>query len=391
MFDTELEAALGDSRALTDLAADVENDSRIAGCRKLLVAAAWADAHSSVDHPDGGMLVERLLPIGPVGCPAVAEFAAQGLVGPFDASTQSVRSWMSGRVDHPPPTPQTVGTGDRRRRAPLEGPPDRHPDRPPGRGGGRRGRSADRRVGGAAALADLPESPGRHHAAGRRIHLPGTGTTRRRETGSPRHTVGGRVAHPDRPRRSRRRDDAARALPTGRRMPRRRRRRGPAAGADVESHRHHREPGPADRSPRPARRRPRPAPGTLGEGRRPPCRSDRPLGRRPPPGRLGNLPARQLPPTRDRRRRVVGYRPDRRPPGRGPAHGHIVGVRARPRRPGLVREQPRPADATATAERRPARRSQRAASARSGGRRRSGHPAGDRSLLPSWPPAHPQW
>ena len=95
MFDTELEAALGDSHALTDLAADVENDSRIAGCRKLLVAGAWADAHSSVDHPDGGLLVERLLPIGPVGCPPVAEFAAQGLVGPFDASTQSVRSWMA--------------------------------------------------------------------------------------------------------------------------------------------------------------------------------------------------------------------------------------------------------------------------------------------------------
>ena len=95
MFDGDLEAALGDSRALADLAANAENDSRVAGCHKLLVAAAWADAHSSVDHPDGGLLVERLVPIGPVGCPAVAEFAAQGLVGPFDASTQSVRSWMA--------------------------------------------------------------------------------------------------------------------------------------------------------------------------------------------------------------------------------------------------------------------------------------------------------
>ena len=95
MFDTELEAALGDTHALADLAANAERDHRIAGCRKLVVAAAWADAHSSVDHPDGGLLVERLVPIGPVGCPAVAEFAAQGLVGPFDASTQSVRSWMA--------------------------------------------------------------------------------------------------------------------------------------------------------------------------------------------------------------------------------------------------------------------------------------------------------
>ena len=35
------------------------------------------------------------MPLGPVGCPPVAEFAPQGLVGPFDASTQSVRSWMA--------------------------------------------------------------------------------------------------------------------------------------------------------------------------------------------------------------------------------------------------------------------------------------------------------
>lgn len=94
MFDDELEAALGDSRALTDLAAEAESEHRVAGCHKLILAAAWADAHSSVDHPEGGPLVERLIPIGPAGCPPVAEFAAQGLVGPFDASSQSVRSWM---------------------------------------------------------------------------------------------------------------------------------------------------------------------------------------------------------------------------------------------------------------------------------------------------------
>ena len=95
MFEVELEAALGDSHALADLAATVERESRVAGCRKLVVAAAWADAHSNVDHPDGGVLVERLVSIGPVGCPPVAEFAPQGLVGPFDTSTQSARSWMS--------------------------------------------------------------------------------------------------------------------------------------------------------------------------------------------------------------------------------------------------------------------------------------------------------
>ncbi len=244
MFEVELEAALGDSRALTDLAADVERDSRIAGCRKLLVAAVWADAHSSVDHPDGGLLVERLVQLGPVGCPPVAEFAAQGPGGPV-RRLHPVRPVLDrGRVDHPPPPAEVVGTRGRRRRAPLESPTDRHPDRSPGGGGGRRSRPADGRLGGAAAVADVPEGPRRHHAAGRRIHLPGTGTTRRGETGSPGHTVGSRAAHPDRPRRSRRRDHDAGALPPRRRVPGRRRRRRPPAGADVESDRDHREPGP---------------------------------------------------------------------------------------------------------------------------------------------------
>ncbi len=43
MFDDELAAALGDRQALADLAAGVEQDSRVAGCRKLVVAAAWAE------------------------------------------------------------------------------------------------------------------------------------------------------------------------------------------------------------------------------------------------------------------------------------------------------------------------------------------------------------
>jgi hypothetical protein len=95
MFEDRLEAALGDRRALADLAASVEHESRISGCRKLVVAGAWADAHSEVDHPDGGLLVERLVSIGPAGCPPVTEFAPQGLVGPFDCSPQSARSWLA--------------------------------------------------------------------------------------------------------------------------------------------------------------------------------------------------------------------------------------------------------------------------------------------------------
>ena len=94
MFEDRLEAALGDRRALADLSASVQLDHKIAGCRKLVLAAAWADAHSSVDHPDGGPLVEQLVAIGPVGCPLVAETAAAGLVLPFQTSIQGVRGWI---------------------------------------------------------------------------------------------------------------------------------------------------------------------------------------------------------------------------------------------------------------------------------------------------------
>jgi hypothetical protein len=95
MFEDGLEAALGDRRALADLSAAVQADHKIAGCRKLVLAAAWADAHSTVDHPDGGPLVEQLIPVGPVGCPLVAESAAAGLVLPFQTSVQGVRGWIT--------------------------------------------------------------------------------------------------------------------------------------------------------------------------------------------------------------------------------------------------------------------------------------------------------
>ena len=94
MFDDGLEAALGNRRALAGLSAAVQEDHKIAGCRKLVLAAAWADAHSAVDHPDGGLLVEQLVAIGPVGCPLVAETAAAGLVLPFQTSIQGVRGWI---------------------------------------------------------------------------------------------------------------------------------------------------------------------------------------------------------------------------------------------------------------------------------------------------------
>ncbi len=94
MFDDRLEGALGNSRALADLAAETENQVRMLGCHKLRVAAAWADAHSAVDHPDGGMLTERLLPFGPAGCPLVAETCAATMSLAFRTSVQSAKSWI---------------------------------------------------------------------------------------------------------------------------------------------------------------------------------------------------------------------------------------------------------------------------------------------------------
>ena len=80
------------SALLAGFAKKAEQRSKMWGCRKLVVAAAWADAHSEVDHPGGGVLVERLLSIGPVGTPLVAEFALKGLIGPYGTSTASARS-----------------------------------------------------------------------------------------------------------------------------------------------------------------------------------------------------------------------------------------------------------------------------------------------------------
>ena len=95
MFDDRLESALGNSRVLADLAAETENEVRQHGCRKLRVAAAWADAHSDVAHPDGGMLVERLVPFGPDGCPPVAETCTGSLALAFRTSTQSAKGWIT--------------------------------------------------------------------------------------------------------------------------------------------------------------------------------------------------------------------------------------------------------------------------------------------------------
>ena len=88
MFEERLEAALGSRAGLAALAGDTHNDAKAAGCRKLVVAAAWADAHSDTDRPDKTetMAAERLISLGPAGCPPVTETAPGGLAIAFQTS-----------------------------------------------------------------------------------------------------------------------------------------------------------------------------------------------------------------------------------------------------------------------------------------------------------------
>ena len=82
MFEDRLETGLGNPRALLNLAADTMHAERAAGCRKLQIAAAWADCHSApaglelVDgEPVQDLCEERFVRLGGAATPLVAEFA----------------------------------------------------------------------------------------------------------------------------------------------------------------------------------------------------------------------------------------------------------------------------------------------------------------------------
>lgn len=94
MFDDQLEAALGNPRALITLAEDAETQARVSGCHKLRLAAAWADAHSAVEHPDEAMTVEQLVPVAPAGCPLVAETCPASVAVAFRTSIRSAKAWI---------------------------------------------------------------------------------------------------------------------------------------------------------------------------------------------------------------------------------------------------------------------------------------------------------
>jgi hypothetical protein len=96
MFDQWLEESLGDPGALLDLAADNHATERAAGCRKLRLAAAWADCHGETDDPElasvaSSVLVERFVRMGPLGTPLVAETCPSSLALAQQSSVVAAR------------------------------------------------------------------------------------------------------------------------------------------------------------------------------------------------------------------------------------------------------------------------------------------------------------
>ena len=80
MFDTDLAAA--DGRATLDAAVEARAVSDAGEVRLLVAAARWADLHGDVETSESGAALpgmERLVRLGGVGTPEVAEFVAAEL------------------------------------------------------------------------------------------------------------------------------------------------------------------------------------------------------------------------------------------------------------------------------------------------------------------------
>lgn len=96
MFERWLEESLGDPGALLSLAADNYGGERQAGCRKLVLAAAWADCHGETSDSDrltarSSVLVERFVRMGPLGTPLVAETCPASLALAQQSSVTAAR------------------------------------------------------------------------------------------------------------------------------------------------------------------------------------------------------------------------------------------------------------------------------------------------------------
>ena len=98
MFTTQLDAAVADPRVLLELGREVMVQERMAGCRKLQVAAAWADCHGTQDDGDAGprsALVDNVVQLGGRGTPLVAEDCAGELAMVWQTSVFAARSWIA--------------------------------------------------------------------------------------------------------------------------------------------------------------------------------------------------------------------------------------------------------------------------------------------------------
>jgi hypothetical protein len=101
MFDRWLEESPGDPGALLQLTADSLELERRAGCRKLLLAAAWADCHAAPAELEltGGsasqsVLVDRFVRMGAVGTPLVSESCPAELGHPLHCGPVAARRWI---------------------------------------------------------------------------------------------------------------------------------------------------------------------------------------------------------------------------------------------------------------------------------------------------------
>lgn len=103
MFESKLEEALGDPSALLRLAADTVAAERQAGCRKLVIAAAWAGCHGApaeLELADDAAieaqsaLVDRFVRIGPTGTPLVAECSPAELGKALQTGPAAAKSLM---------------------------------------------------------------------------------------------------------------------------------------------------------------------------------------------------------------------------------------------------------------------------------------------------------
>lgn len=98
MFDQWLEESLGDPSALLHLAEDTVIRERSGGCRKLQVAAAWADCHGAPDDHAAtrqSLIDDRFVRFGGIGTPLVVESCPAELAVVLGTSVVAARQLIA--------------------------------------------------------------------------------------------------------------------------------------------------------------------------------------------------------------------------------------------------------------------------------------------------------